>query len=116
MFWPGSTWTSPLLGSQGICEALGRCDTLTGLYSKQSCEALSHCVGNEALTDQASCEAQGRCNDFTGCIFPLRKNTFDCEMPLRWSPIGCLDLTINAQADCDIANGYAKVCYFLIWT
>lgn len=105
VFWPGSTWTTPLFNIQSFCESFGRCDTLAGLFSKQSCEELSHCVGNEALTDQASCEAQGQCNDFNGCIFPLRNNTFNCEMPLRWTPIGCRDLTLSTQVACQGANG-----------
>ncbi len=108
-YWPGSTWASELFNTQDFCESFGRCDTLTGLYNKQTCEALSHCVGNDALTTQESCEAPGSCNDFDGCVFPLRENSLDCELPYFWTPIGCLSYAHDTPALCSAANGYVSL-------
>ncbi len=105
-YWPGSTWKSGLFDTQNTCEAFGRCDSLLGLYTEQSCTSQSHCVGNEALTNQSACEAQGTCDDFIGCVFPLRSDSLDCAIPLQWSPIGCIDLAISNETQCLSANGY----------
>lgn len=104
-YWPGSSWKSGLFTSQDSCESFGRCDSLIGLYSQDSCTSQPHCVGNDALTDQPACDAQGACDDFTGCVFPLRSDSFDCSIPLRWSPLGCIDLAISNATMCSVANG-----------